>query len=150
MPRCDSIAYSYRDDPAVPRFADDKALFVFDGVCVLCSGGASWLMRHDRGRQVRFTAAQDALGLALYAHYGMELNATYLVIIDGIAWTKSAGYLKLCALFGGPWQLLRIGALVPEPLRDRAYDLIARSRYRWFGKADHCSLLSAEQRSRLI
>ena len=35
-------AYAYRDDPDVPKFDDSKALFVFDGVCVLCSGGASW------------------------------------------------------------------------------------------------------------
>jgi len=58
MPEVSAQAYSYRGDPAVPPFDDRRALFVFDGVCVLCSGGASWLMRFDRRPKVNFTSMQ--------------------------------------------------------------------------------------------
>ena len=69
MPEVSMRANSYRDDPAVPTFDDSRPLFVFDGVCVLCSGGASWLMRHDKRALVNFTPAQETLGQALYTHY---------------------------------------------------------------------------------
>ena len=142
--------YSYRDDPAVPAFDDHKALFVFDGVCVLCSGGASWVMRHDSKARVNFTPAQETLGQALSAHYGVEMDESYLLIANGRAYTASRGYLELCRILAGWWHVLRVSAIIPERLRDWLYALIARNRYRWFGKTDYCALLTEEQRKRLI
>lgn len=150
MPRLAQPAYSYRSDPAVPAFDDGRALFVFDGVCVLCSGGAAFLMRHDRHARVSFTPVRSGLGQALYRHYGIDWNETYLLIEGGRAYTASAGYLRLCTVLGGAWALLRVGALVPERWRDAAYALVARHRYRWFGTAEHCVLLTPEQRARLL
>ncbi|HUA55323.1 MAG TPA: DCC1-like thiol-disulfide oxidoreductase family protein [Candidatus Sulfotelmatobacter sp.] len=51
---------------------------------------------------------------------------------------------------GGWWHVLRINAVIPERLRDWLYALVARNRYRWFGKADYCALLTPEQRRRLL
>ena len=141
--------YSYRDDPDVPVFPDDKPLFVFDGYCVLCSGGASWLMRHGRGR-VRLASAQSQLGSALYRHYEIDPDQTYLLIASGTAASESTGYLRLCRLLGGSWRLVLIFGLIPRGLRDSAYRMIARNRYRWFGKVDRCALLSDEQRGQLL
>jgi predicted DCC family thiol-disulfide oxidoreductase YuxK len=150
MPELAGSAYSYRDDPAVPAFDDARALFVFDGVCVLCSGGAAFLMRHDRHARVAFTPARSELGQALCRHYAVDWNATYLLVAEGRAYTASAGYLRLCAVLGGWWRLFRIGAVVPESWRDAAYAIVARNRYRWFGTVDHCALLTPEQRARLL
>jgi predicted DCC family thiol-disulfide oxidoreductase YuxK len=58
--------------------------------------------------------------------------------------------LRLCAVLGGAGHLLRAAAIVPERLRDAAYALVARNRYRWFGKVEHCALLTPEQRARLL
>src|SRR5260370_17192090 len=113
MPEVSAKPCSYRSDPAVPAFDDSRALFVFDGVCVLCSGGASWLMRFDRRPKVNFTSMQGALGQALYRHYGVDPNESYLLIIDGRAFTASPGYLELCALLGPPCHLPPPGALLP-------------------------------------
>ena len=150
MPEVSKRPFSYRNDPAVPDFDDGRALFVFDGICVLCSGGASWIMRHDSKALVNFTSAQEVLGRALYAHYGIEMGESYLLIADGRAYTASRGYLELCRILGGWWQALRIAAVIPERLRDWLYALIARNRYRWFGKAGYCALLTKEQRERLL
>jgi predicted DCC family thiol-disulfide oxidoreductase YuxK len=150
MPEVSTRAFSYREDPAVPAFDDGRALFVFDGICVLCSGGANWIMRHDKKRLVNFTPAQDALGQALYAHYGVAMDESYLLLADGRAWTASRGYLELCGILGGWWHVLRVTALIPERLRDWTYARIARNRYRWFGKTDYCMLLTPDQRERLI
>ena len=144
-------AFSYRSDPAVPDFDDTHPLFVFDGVCVLCSGGVSRLMRWDAKRRIAFTSAQGELGQALYRHYRLDMDDTYLFIADGRAYTRSAGYLALARRLGGLWRISEILRIVPSGLRDRLYDLVARNRYRWFGKAEaSCRLLTAEQRERLL
>jgi predicted DCC family thiol-disulfide oxidoreductase YuxK len=150
MPELKHAPYSYREDPAVPVFDDSRALFVFDGNCVLCSGGAGFVMRHDRHARVNFTPVRSNLGQALYRHYGVEWNETYLLVEGGRGYTASAGYLLLCGVLGGVWRLLQVGAIVPERWCDAAYALVARNRYRWFGKVEHCALLTAEQRARLL
>ncbi|AEG49185.1 thiol-disulfide oxidoreductase DCC [Sphingobium chlorophenolicum L-1] len=150
MPEVSTQAFSYRDDPSIPSFDDDKALFVFDGICVLCSGGASWLMRHDRNGRVNFTPAQERLGQSLYTHYGVEMDESYLLIANGRAYTASRGYIELCRILSGWWRPLCVFAGIPERLRDGAYAVIARNRYRWFGKSGYCELLTDAQRKRLI
>lgn len=69
----------------------------------------------------------------------------YLAALESLG-----GYLRMFDILGGPWTLLKVLALVPEGLRDRLYRLVARNRYRWFGTAVHCSLLTDEQRRRLL
>jgi predicted DCC family thiol-disulfide oxidoreductase YuxK len=150
MPEVSKTSYSYRQDPAVPSFDDSKTLFVFDGICVLCSGGASWLMRYDKKALVNFAPAQEALGQALYKHYGVIMDESYLLIANGRAYTATRGYLELCRILGGVWHFFRISALLPERLRDWVYALIARNRYRWFGKTGYCELLTKDQRTRLL
>jgi predicted DCC family thiol-disulfide oxidoreductase YuxK len=142
--------YSYRHDPAMPAFPDDKPLFVFDGVCVLCSGGAAWLMRHDRRDLFRFASAQSPLGQALYRHYGLALDDTYLLIADGRAYGKSAGYLRMLGILGGGWRVAEVFYLVPGGVRDFFYDIVARNRYRWFGKVGFCELIPANMKAKLL
>jgi len=142
--------YSYRNDPAVPPFPDDKPLFVFDGVCVLCSGGARWLMRHDRQSRFRLSPAQSALGEALYAHYGVVMDETYLLVSGGLPYTKSGGYLHMCRIVGGWWRGLLILGLIPRALRDWGYDVIARNRYQWFGKVAYCELIPDDLKRTLV
>lgn len=150
MTRHSQTAYSYRSDTQVPRFDDSGPLFVFDGHCGLCSGGVRWLMRIDWRRRIAFTSAQGDLGAALYRHYGVAVDTTYLLIADGHAWGMSGGYLRLTRTLGGVWSVFRIAAVIPESWRDRAYRVLARNRYRWFGVHDHCALLNDDQRSRLL
>src|ERR1700683_3837226 len=122
----------------VLAFDDNRALFVFDGVRVLCSSGVSWIMRHDTKTLINFTPARGALGRALYTHYGVEMDESYLLIADGRAYTASRAYIELCRILGGWWHILRVALVIPERFRDWFYVLIARNRYRWFGKTDYC------------
>ncbi|SEH45259.1 Protein of unknown function, DUF393 [Rhizobium tibeticum] len=100
-------AYSYRSDVAVPTFADDKPLIVFDGACVFCSAWVQFVLRHDKAKRYRFLAAQSPLGEALYRHY--ELNErdyeTNILIEDGSAYFKSRGTIRMLAGLGfrGRW-----------------------------------------------
>jgi predicted DCC family thiol-disulfide oxidoreductase YuxK len=143
--------YSYRNNPAVPDFDDTRPVFIFDHVCVLCSGGVSFIMKYDHKAAIAFTPAQGPLGSALAEHFGIDWNGTYIFVRNGRAFTKSDGYFEVARALGGWWRLGLVFQIIPRPLRDWAYDMIARNRYRWFGKtADACALLTPEQRARLI
>lgn len=150
MPELAHPPFSWRGDAAVPAFDDSRPLFVFDGVCVLCSTGAALVMRRDKERRVNMASAQSPLGQALYRHFGLNFDESYLFLAQGRAFTKSIGYLEVFTALGGWWRLLKVSGLLPERARDWLYDRIAANRYRWFGKAEHCALLSEEQKSRLI
>jgi predicted DCC family thiol-disulfide oxidoreductase YuxK len=133
-------AYSYRSDPAVPDFPDDRPIIVFDGMCVLCSGFAQFVLRHDRERRFRLLAAQTPLGAALYTHFGLAPldYQTNLLIEDGRVWFKSEGSIRMFEHLGFPWSLMAAGRVLPLPLRDRLYGIIARNRLRWFGARQVC------------
>lgn len=137
----ENIPYSYRQDSSVLSFPDDKPLFVFDGVCVLCSGGARWLMHHDKQNLFRFAPAQSPLGQSLYKHYGIVMDDTYLLLDKGIMYNKSNGYLHMLDILGGKWILLKILYLIPRQIRDYVYDMVARNRYKWFGKTGYCEMI---------
>lgn len=143
------MPYSYRGDPAVPAFDDSRPLFIFDNVCVLCSRGVRFVMRHDRAGQIAFTSAQGPIGQALYRHYGLKMDETYLFLANGRASTMSAGYFALARELGGWWRLATLGRVLPRAVLDALYRVIARNRYRWFGRAEACALLTEEQRARL-
>jgi predicted DCC family thiol-disulfide oxidoreductase YuxK len=110
----DLLKIRYRADPGVPAFHVSRALFVFDGVCVICSGGAAFVMRHDRNARVNLTPASSALGQARYRHFAVNWNETYPLVEGGRAYTASAGYLRLCTVPEGAWRYLRAGAIVPD------------------------------------
>jgi predicted DCC family thiol-disulfide oxidoreductase YuxK len=132
--------YSYRDDPAVPRFADDRPVIIFDGLCALCSGSAAFVLRHDAAGVFRLAAAQSPLGQALYAHYGLDPvdYESMILITDGVAWLKSEAAIRIAQGLGFPWSLALAFRILPRVLRDRAYMWIARNRLRWFGARTSC------------
>ena len=144
--------YSYRADPAVPRFPDDKAMLVFDGVCVLCSGFARFILERDSDFAFRFTTAQSPLGQALFRHYGLATDdfETNLVLADGRAYAKLDSVAIAGVRLGGLWRLLSVLRLVPRPIADWTYDRVARNRYRLFGRSEACMMPPPEWRKRFI
>ena len=148
----DRMAYSYRDDPAVPPFPDDHPIVIFDGVCVMCSAFARFILRADRRARFRLMAAQSASGQALYAHYGLATvnYATYVLLADGVAAFRSDATLRIFGILGFPWSLALAFRLVPAAWRDRFYDFIARNRLRWFGTRDACFIPAPAQRERFL
>lgn len=109
-------AYSYRDDPAVPAFPDDKPVFVFDGDCAFCSASARLILKRDRTGAIRLLAAQTELGRALYIHYGLDpdLYETSILISKGAASTRLDGVIATANHLGMPWSLLRGLLLLPK------------------------------------
>jgi predicted DCC family thiol-disulfide oxidoreductase YuxK len=130
----------------------DKPLIVFDGLCVLCSGNARFVLRHDRTRHFNLTTAQGPLGEALYRHYGLSTDdyETMLVIDDGRLFTESDGAIAIARGLGWPWRAAATARIVPRRIRNALYRLIARNRYRLFGRREVCWVPTPEQADRIL
>ena len=144
--------YSYRSDPAIPSFPDDYSIIVFDGYCPLCSGWAKLVVRHDHGSRYRLLSAQSPLGRALYQHYGLDLRdyETNILLAGGTASFKSEACIRMLEGLGLPWSLASLFRLLPLAVRDRAYDIIARNRFRFLGKRDACFVPGPEIKERFL
>jgi predicted DCC family thiol-disulfide oxidoreductase YuxK len=144
--------YSYRQDAAVPAFPDDRPILIFDGDCVMCSGFARFVLRHDRDGSLRLLPAQSALGRALYAHYGLSPVEfeTNVLLENGISWFKAEGSLRLARRLGFPWRIANALRILPASWRDGLYDAIARNRFRMFGRREVCYLTDPRHADRFL
>ena len=145
-------AFSYRHDPAVPTFPDDRPILIFDGNCAMCSASARFIIRHDRRRALRLLAAQTPLGSALYRHYHLpEVHYDTVILLErGLAIQKSEAAIRVLKHLGFPWSLATAGRLIPRPLRDWLYDIVARNRLRWFGRRERCFLPDPTHADRFV
>jgi predicted DCC family thiol-disulfide oxidoreductase YuxK len=132
--------------------ATPEPLWLFDGVCNLCSGSVQAVLAIDRKGLVRFTPIQSAYGRKLALDHGIDPDqpTSFLFLDDGQALEKSAAILALLRRLGAPWSWLAVTGVLPEAWRDRAYDWLAANRYRLMGQRATCMLPTPEQRSRFI
>jgi predicted DCC family thiol-disulfide oxidoreductase YuxK len=131
---------------------DDKPVVVFDGVCNLCHYGVRFIVAHERDHLLRFAAAQSAAGRELLRQCGFDPDdlKSFVLVEDGTARVRSDAALAVAGHLRLPWRMFRILRVLPWPFRDLLYDLLARNRYRWFGKRDSCIVPTAELRSRFL
>lgn len=128
-------------------------IIVFDGVCALCNGWIGFLLEHDRQRRYRFAAMQTPAGRELLERHGLDPNdpVSFLLVDREGAWTDTDAIARVLAGLGGGWRpLSKAITAMPRPLRDSAYRLVARNRYRWFGRQPHCRVPTPEERDRFL
>jgi predicted DCC family thiol-disulfide oxidoreductase YuxK len=125
-------------------------LIVYDGVCVLCSRGMQFIARRDSAR-FHFVPLQSPYGQALAKRYGISTTEpeTFVAIIGGAASFRSDAILAILSHLPG-WRWTCVLHVIPKSWRDRIYDFIARGRYRWFGRYDHCPVPPPDLAHRVI
>ena len=143
---------AYRSDPIVPDFDDSEPLIVFDGDCVLCSRTMRLILRFDRAERFRLAPAQGRIGQGLYRHLDLPTDhfETYLLIAEGEIYQRSTAVVQIAKRLPWPW---RIGAalwIIPRPIRDGLYNLIARHRYRIFGRVESCGIADERLKQRML
>jgi predicted DCC family thiol-disulfide oxidoreductase YuxK len=131
------------------HWPDDDVIF-YDGVCVFCSRWIRFIAMRD-ARRFRFTAIQSDYGRRLAQAFGIDPNDpdTNAVIHGGVAYFKSDAVLIVLSNLPH-WGWVRGLRLVPKPLRDAVYDLVARNRYWIFGKYAACFVPDESFRTRVI
>ena len=134
-------------DPKSPGGVDSPhGLILFDGVCVLCSRGCGFVSKRDRRGYFRFVPMQMAEGRRLAEQLGINPDRpdSFAFVANGQASVKSEAVLGIaCEL--RRWQWTRLFHFIPRVTRDAIYDLVARNRYRWFGRRDACILPNSDR-----
>lgn len=150
--RMTSPAFSYRADPDVPAFPNDKPLIVVDGVCVLWSASARSVLSHGEADRFRPTAAQSPVGQALYLDMGLSPTDydIFSLVEDGRVWANSDAALLVAGRLGLPWWLAGLLGVVPLAARDAADAIVARNRHRVFSRRETCSLPTADHAERFL
>jgi predicted DCC family thiol-disulfide oxidoreductase YuxK len=125
----------------------------FDGVCNLCNAAVQFVIRHDREGKIRFASLQSAAGAEaikkVETRYRRRPDSLLFEVGDKI-WIESDAALQVARYLDGAWKALSTLRIFPRFLRDFAYRLIARNRYRWFGKKDACTIPTPELKTRFI
>jgi predicted DCC family thiol-disulfide oxidoreductase YuxK len=125
---------------------------IFDGHCNLCAHSVKFILAHERGPTLHFASVQSPAGARLMQQLGFDPSdvKTFVLLADGQAYTKSDAAIRVARYFAGGWKLLGVFKFIPRPLRDWAYDFLAKHRYRWFGRMDSCLVPTAELRNRFL
>jgi predicted DCC family thiol-disulfide oxidoreductase YuxK len=133
------------------RAADGPVVF-FDGVCGLCNGAVDWLLAHDRRAALRFAPLQGVTASERGLTPRGDATGWSMVLVDAQGEHRgSSAALRTVRHIGGVWGGLAGAALiVPRPLREWVYRLVAGNRYRWFGRRDACRMPSVEERGRFL
>lgn len=122
----------------------------FDGVCGLCNGFVDFIMKIDHNGVFRFSPLQSEYARAsLPPEYVQDLDSV-VVDIDGRKLRKSKAVFAVLKKLGGVWGILGMAGVLPEPLLNKGYDLVAENRYKLFGKKETCRLPTPEERARFI
>lgn len=127
-------------------------LILYDGVCNLCNHAVQTVLRNDRRKKFRFAALQGEIAKQLLQQYHLPVqkNDSFVLIDNGRVYERSSAALKVAKNLDGLWPLLYIFIIVPSFIRDAVYNLIAKNRYKWFGRNDNCLLPSPDYKERFI
>jgi predicted DCC family thiol-disulfide oxidoreductase YuxK len=121
---------------------EEKPVILFDGVCNFCNYWVNFAIRHDKKKKLRFAPLQgETAAKLLPAHHIKPTDISSVILIDkGKAYTQSSASIRICKHLDGGWKLFYGLMIIPKFIRDFFYNIIARNRYKWFGKKDSCMI----------
>ena len=126
-------------------------VILFDGVCNFCDHSVQFIIKRDKKALYHFASIQSDAGQEILRKYHVPADIDSIILVEGHKYFyKSSAVLRVCKNLKGGWKLLYCLLIVPKPLRDYFYSIVARNRYKWFGKKDSCMLPSPEIRKRFL
>jgi predicted DCC family thiol-disulfide oxidoreductase YuxK len=130
---------------------DDKSIIFYDGVCGLCNRFVDSLLKRDTQALFLFAPLQGETAQRLLSKSDTEMLGSIVFREQGRTFRRSTAVVRVFRKLGGVWACLGWGLwIVPKPLRDLGYKLVAVNRYRLFGKKETCRLPTPQERSRFL
>lgn len=129
-----------------------KSIIFFDGTCNLCNGAVNFIIQHDPDNKFLFASLQSHTGQLLLQQFKLPTQNFNSVILlqDEKIYTKSTAALTVASQLKGLWKSLYIFMIVPKFIRNAVYDLIAKNRYKWFGKTDACMIPTPQLKAKFL
>lgn len=136
---------------------ESNPIVLYDGVCGLCNGLTQFLLKRDHHDRLRFASLQSNFSKPVLKRHGAaaeDLDTVYVVLdynrLSERLLARSDAILYLVGQLGGIWQLVKIGRFIPRLLRDAMYQLVARNRYRLFGRYESCMMPDPRHRDKFL
>lgn len=134
-----------------------KPILLYDGVCGLCNRLTQFLLKRDRHDRLLFASLQSEFAAAILERHRKDphdLDTVYVVCDyqkpTEVLLARSDAILFLLKQIGGVWSLTGVAKVLPKALRDRIYNLVARNRYKVFGKHESCMLPEPKHRRKFL
>lgn len=128
-----------------------ERIILFDGECHFCDQSVQFIIKRDPKGRFTFASLQSDIGKELLKKFHVPEDMDSLVLIEeNKCYVQSTAALRVYKNLKGAWKIAYVFLAVPKPIRDFFYDLIAKNRYRWFGKKESCPLPSPEERKRFL
>ncbi len=127
-------------------------IILFDGLCNFCSSIVQFAILRDPKGVFKFASLQSSIGNNLLKRFGLSSDDydTFVLIENDEYFLRSSATLRLFKRLSGLWPLLYIFIVIPRPLRDYVYSIVAKNRYSWFGKRKECFIPTPEIESRFL
>ena len=127
-------------------------IILFDGVCNLCNSSVNFVIKRDTKNQFKFAALQSDIGASLIEKYGIDSSKTDSIILidNNKAYIKSTAALRVAKYLNKGYPLLYGFMIVPKFVRNWVYDIVARNRYKWYGKKDSCMIPTPELKEKFL
>ena len=121
---------------------EQSGIILFDGYCNLCNGFVRFIIRHDPKALFKFASLQSVKGRTLLEEHGIkDYSGNSIVYIQSEkCYFKSKAALLIIRKLNYPFKLLYFGIILPHFLSDGIYNLVAKYRYRLFGRKDQCMI----------
>ena len=138
-------------------FKEVKMTILFDGVCNFCNASINFIIDRDSKGIFKFAALQSEVGQELLKKFGLKTNDSEsrtfdsIVAIDGYkVYQKSDATLEIARRMDGIWKIFYVFKIIPAFLRNPVYDLVAKNRYRIFGRTDACRIPTPKLKARFL
>jgi predicted DCC family thiol-disulfide oxidoreductase YuxK len=131
----------------------DAPIILFDGVCNLCNASVQFVIERDPTAIFRFAALQSDFGQAILAKNGIYTEGSpdsIILVENDVVYDRSTAALRIAKRLSGGIQFMAVFLIVPKFIRDFFYKIIAKNRYRWFGKQESCWLPTKELKARFL
>ena len=126
-------------------------IILFDGECVFCDHSVQFILKRDVEKVFLFASLQSDVGQQLLKQYNVDSSMDSIVVIyREKVYTQSDAAIVIAQQFKGLWRLLVVVKVLPKWLRDKMYVMIAKNRYRLFGKMETCRIPTKEERRRFL
>jgi predicted DCC family thiol-disulfide oxidoreductase YuxK len=128
----------------------EKPIILFDGICNLCNGLVRFIIKYDKKLRFEFSSLQSDYAKKLLNEFDNRLGYpdSIVLIENKKIYLRSDAVLRIARQLGGIWKLTGIFYIIPRFLRDAIYNVVAKNRYRIFGKRDSCMVPGPEIKSR--
>ena len=130
----------------------DKPIIFFDGVCNLCNSSVQFILKKDTNNVFLFSSLQSDAAKGILLQYNLEnFDLSSIILVENnVIYQKSTAVLKIAKRLTGISKYAYVFIIVPKFIRDGVYSLIAKNRYKWFGKRDSCILPTAALKLRFL